>query len=291
MGQGTADRRAAANDNALLRIAQKIRHAVNGWRHGPAVYAFVAERTEVLAAWDKLRERARDEGDAVALSPAFRETLDRHGTLMRQATSFRSRPRTFKQLLAERAGIGEGDLKELREVHTRAGTYLRSVSARSASAARHSVQSEEVRAETVAEDAPVYAPEPPVDENAQVQPRELTAPDSRHDTEPSWETLYDRLERDWNDLVAGANRAGLPLSLVRGYDELIGRVRDLAEHPQLPSTEHQELTGLLDYHRTETAARGAVHDYFAAAEHHVKTCEPLQREAETRRAARRRCAP
>ena len=130
--------------------------------------------------------------------------------------------------------------------------------------------------------APVYTPEPPVDEHTQVQPSELAAPDRRRDTEPAWETLYDRLERDWNDLVAVANQADLPLPLVRGYDELIGRVRDLAEHPRLPSTEHQELTGLLDYHRSETAARRAVHDYLAAAERHVKACEPLQREAESR---------
>ena len=58
-------------------------------------------------------------------------------------------------------------------------------------------------------------------------------------------------------------------------------MRELAEHPQLPLTEHQELTGLLDYHRTETAAHSAVHDYLAAAERHVKACEPLQRDAES----------
>ena len=64
---------AAANDNAIVRIAQDIRHAVNGWRHGTAVDAFAAERTEVMEAWDELRRRASAEGDAVALSPAFRE--------------------------------------------------------------------------------------------------------------------------------------------------------------------------------------------------------------------------
>ena len=279
--QETAGAHAAANDNAFVRIALEIRHAVNGWRHGAAVDTFAAERSEILVAWDELRERARQEGDAVALSPAFRETLERHGVLMKQAASFRARPRTFERLLSERAGIGRGDLEELREVHARAGKYLRSASARTASATRHAAQPEEARTETVAVDAPAYTSEPPVDEHAQFQPSDPTAPDRRHDTEPTWENLYDRLERDWNGLVAGANRAGLPLPLVRGYEDLIGRVRDLAEHPRLPSTEHQELTGLLDYHRRETAARSAVHDYLAAAEHHVKACEPLQREAES----------
>ena len=263
-----------------MRIAQEIRHAVNGWRHGAAVDAFAAERNEVLAAWDALRARAREEGDAVALSPTFRETLDRHGALMKQVASFKARPQVFERLLAERAGIREGELKELREVQARASKHLRSVSARTASAARHAAQSKEARTETAAVDAPVYTPEPPIGEHAQVQAGEPATSDSTHDTQPAWETLYDQLERDWNDLVAVANRAGLPLPLVRGYDELIGRVRELADHPRLPSTEHRELAGLLDYHRTETTARCAVHDYLVAAERHVKACEPLQREAE-----------
>ena len=48
--QGTAEVHAAANDNAIVRIAQEIRHAVNGWRHGAAVDAFAVERQVVLAA-------------------------------------------------------------------------------------------------------------------------------------------------------------------------------------------------------------------------------------------------
>ena len=262
-GAGAAEAHAAANDNAIVRIAREIRHAVAGWRHGAAVDAFAAERTQVLAAWDELRERTRNEGEAVALSPAFRETLDRHGALMKQAASFTARPRVFERLLAERAGIGEAEIEELGDVHARAGGYRRSVQARASHAARRDAAHEEPGiVEAVAAEAAAPAPEP--------------AP------EPTWEILYDGLERDWNDLVAAADRAGLPLPLVRGYDELVGRVRDLAGHPQLPPTEREELRGLLDYHRTETAVRGAVHDYLAAAERHVKAHEPLQREAESK---------
>ena len=123
---------AAANDNSLVRIAQEIRHAVNGWRHGAAVNAFAAERSEVLAAWDELRERAREEGDAVALSPDFRETLDRHGALMTRAASFRARAQTFERLLADRAGIGQGEIEELGDVYARAGNHRRAAAARAA---------------------------------------------------------------------------------------------------------------------------------------------------------------
>ena len=281
-GQGVApEAHEAANDNAIVRIAQEIRHAVNGWRHGAAVDAFAAERADVIAAWDELREQMRDQGDAVALSPAFRETLDRHGALMKQARMFRARPQVFERLLAERAGVGVGELEELRKVHGRASKHLRSVSARTAHAARRDAHPEEARIEAVAVDAPAYTPEPPVDEHGQLQPSQPAAPDRRHDTQPTWENLYDGLEHDWNALVAVANRAGLPLPLVRGYEKLIGRVQELAEHPQLTSTEREEMTGLLDYHRSETAARTAVHEYLSAAERHVKACEPLQREAES----------
>ena len=280
--QGEAvEAQAAANDNAIVRIAQEIRHAVNGWRHGAAVDAFATERTQVLAAWDELRERTRDEGDAVALSPAFRGTLNRHGALMKQAASFRRRPQVFERLLAERAGIGGRELAELGDKYSRAGSYLRSVKARTAHATRHDVPHEESGVvEAIAAETAASAAELAAEEHAQGQPSELAASDHRHDPEPTWETLYDRLERDWNDLVARANRAGLPLPLVRGYEELVSRVLNLAQHPQLPLTEQQELTALLDYHARETAARTAVQDYLAAAERHVKAYEPLQPEAE-----------
>ena len=143
-GREEADEaRAATNDNAIVRIGQEIRHAVKGWCHGAAVDAFAAERGEVMAAWDELRERARQEGGAVALSPAFRETLDRHGALLKQAASFKARPQVFERLLAERVGIRKGALEELQEVHARAGSYLRSVSARTAHAARQGALHEE----------------------------------------------------------------------------------------------------------------------------------------------------
>ena len=60
------------NDNAIVRIAREIRHAVNGWPHSAAVDALAVERAEVLVVWEDLRDQARNEGDAVTLSPAFR---------------------------------------------------------------------------------------------------------------------------------------------------------------------------------------------------------------------------
>ena len=190
----------------------------------------------------------------MALSPAFRETLDRHGALMKQARMFRAKPQVFERLLAERAGIGRRrDRGIRRKCMPGLASYLRSVSARTASAARQAAQPEEARTDTVVVDAPAYTPEPTVDEHAQVQPRRagllLIA---RHDTEPTWETSctigWSATGTTWSP---SPTKPTFRSPSFPGTTNLIGRVRDLAEHPRLPSTEHQELTGLLDYHRSE----------------------------------------
>ena len=121
---------AAANDNALNRIAGEIRHTAFGWRHGQSVAAFADGRREVLAAYDDLRERTRAEGDAVALGSAFRETITRHGVLLKQAEAFRARPAEFGDLLAERGGIGRKDLDAFEDLHARASRHRRAATMR-----------------------------------------------------------------------------------------------------------------------------------------------------------------
>ena len=278
---------AAANDNAIVRIAQEIRHAVNGWRHGAAVDAFAAERTEVMAAWDDLRRRARAEGEAVALSPAFRETLDRHGALMKQARTFRAKPQVFERLLAERAGIGQGEIEELRRQHARAGKYLRSVTARAAHRARQdagrqgAVREEEGIAEVVAAGIAVSAAEPAPEPLAPSRPIEADeiAPGPERDAPPDWRTLYRELQHDWNDLVARSQEPDLPLLLMDGYDALIQRVRALAEHPDLSDRARGVIDELLAYHDDETAAQETAEGYLAAAERHVEVHKVLERQA------------
>ena len=117
--------RPAANDNALARIARDIRCTAFGWRHAQAVASFVDGRGQVLAAYDDLRERTRAEGDSVALSGAFQETLTRHAVLLKQAEIFRARPGDFASLLAQRGGIGRKDLDAFEDLHTRARRHRR----------------------------------------------------------------------------------------------------------------------------------------------------------------------
>ncbi len=285
-GRATVETPVAVNDNAIMRIAQEIRHAVNGWRHGAAVDAFAAERTQVMAAWDELRRRARADGDAVALTPAFRETLGRHGALMKQAASFRRRPQVFERLLAERAGIGRGEIEEFGRQHTRAGKYLRSVTTRAAHRARQDTQRQDAKrqdapreeaqiVDTIA--AGIAAPAP--EESLPPRTSEAAAPGPEREPPPDWRTLYRELQRDWNDLVARSQQPDLPLLLMDGYDALIRRVRALADYPELTERARGVLDELLAYHDDETVARETVESYLAAAERHVEAYKVLEAQA------------
>ena len=122
---GPLEARPAANDNALVRIARNIRRTAFGWRHSQAVASFVDGRKQVLAAYDDLRERTRTQGDAVALGPAFLETLTHHAVLLKQAAAFRTRLDDFASLLAQRGGIGRKDFDAFEELHARARRHRR----------------------------------------------------------------------------------------------------------------------------------------------------------------------
>ena len=129
--QGVAgDIRAAANDNALVRIARDVRRTAFGWRYAQTVAAFADGRRQVLAAYDDLRERTRSQGDAVALSGTFRETLTRHAVLLKQAETFRARPDVFASLLAERDDISRKDLDAFEDLHARARRHRRAATMR-----------------------------------------------------------------------------------------------------------------------------------------------------------------
>ena len=212
----------AANDNAFARIAGEIRHAVIGWRHGAAVDAFAAERSEVLAAWGELRERTRAEGGTVALSPAFRETLDRHAALLKQASPFRTRPRTYERLLGERAGIGKQDLDEFEALHARAGKYRRTAMLKTAQALREEKArtQDEGRVHTAPSEQPVAVETMPgmTPANAVMQPDTpaQAQPDSAEAARQDAREAYEALNRDWDRHLVRADRGRHPRHLCGG---------------------------------------------------------------------------
>ena len=297
--QGTAEAHAAANDNTLVRIAQDIRHAVNGWRHGAAVDAFAAERGEVLAAWDGLRARARDQGDAVALSPAFRETLDRHGALMKQAASFTARPQVFERLLSERAGIAQAELQELRDVHARAGSYLRSAAARAAHAARRDTEAESERERRDAERAPEPArrdasaaaetaqPDRPAARTSQDTGREA-APVRPAAGEPARseargpdlsQDAYRRLRRDWRVHRRRAELQGVHAFDLDGAPALVERIAAFAGSEGLTAETRAALRQIVRDYRAHADARDRLRDCLRDVARHWRRYESIVRRA------------
>ena len=267
-----AEARATANDNAIVRIAHEIRHAVNGWRHGAMVDAFTAERAEVLAAWDELRARTHEEGEAVALSPTFRETLDRHAVLLKQAASFRARPEALASLLAERGGIGREELQEFKALHDHAHRYRRAALMRHVHRTKRELQRQGLEPEARQAELAL--------EGGRARTRTTAAREDAAPPRPDWRVLYDALQRDWNALVARAEEPDLPLPLMDGYDALIPRLHALAAHPELPDETRAVLTGLLDFHEDQTVARQTAQGWLAAAERHVEDWGILQRRAD-----------
>ena len=289
--EGATEARAAANDNGFLRIASEIRHAVAGWRHGAAVDTFAAERGEVLAVWDELRARAREEGDAVASSHAFRETLDRHGALLKQATTFSARPQTFDRLLAERAGIGEADLADLREVHARAGKYLRAARARTAHAAR---QDADRQPEAARQDGFAVAEPPGASERA-ADTRRDTAGQAASARPPAAEpvrgdaraqdlsqTAYRRLHREWRTHLRRAEQRGVHPFDLDGADALVGRIAAYAEREGLPAEPRGRLEKIVVQHGAHGAARDRLREYVRDAERHWRRYESIVRRARDR---------
>ena len=243
-----------------------------GWRHGTAVDAFAAERSEVLAAWGELRERTRAEGGTVALSPAFRETLDRHAALLKRASPFRTRPRTFERLLGERAGIGKQDLDEFEALHARASKYRRAAMLKTAHALReekarkqdqgraHPAPSEQpVVVETMPGTTPVTAVTQP-DTPAQTQPDSTEA--ARQDAREA----YEALNRDWDRHLVRADRVGIHAIYVEGCDSLRARMQALAVNPDLAPALQGKVSRVLAIIDEETALSREVEDYLAAVE-------------------------
>ena len=318
----TGEVRAAANDNALARIARDVRRTAFGWRHAQTVAAFADGRREVLAAYDELRERTRTQGDAVALSGAFQETLTRHAVLLKQAETFRARPDDFASLLAERGGIARKDLDAFEDLHARARRHRRAATMRHVHRIKREAEQEAQhpkpelrqgelaleggraeaprRADTVTRDTTgMQAPDrdaaetrhidtvPPAE--AEDYPSALAAvaqedvPPPRLDQDPprpDWYAPYEALQRDWSQLIERVQQTGEPLFYAERYADMIPRIQALAENPDIPAETRAPMIEALGNHQRDLSARKHLEDHLDAAVRHMDTHASLQRVAD-----------
>ena len=284
--------RTAANDNTLARIARDIRRTVFGWRHAQAVGTFVDGRSEVLAAYDDLRERTRAEGDAVALGGAFQETLTRHAILLKQAETFRARPDDFASLLAERGGIARKDLDAFEELHARARRHRRAATMRHVHRMKKEVEQEaqqpkpELRqGELALEGGRAEAPrraDTVTRDTAGMRPPDRDAAPARHvDTVPPVEVeagareshntrdAYEVLNQDWSRHVDTAERVGTHVIYVEGYQGLRWRMEELIQNPELGDRSRRTIARVLEQLDEATKARRTVEDYLSAVAGHL----------------------
>ena len=297
---GAGDIRAAANDNALARIARDIRRTAFGWRHAQAVSTFAAGREEILAAYDDLRERTRTQGDTVALGPAYQETLTRHSALLKQAAAFRARPDDFASLLAERGGIGRRDLDAFEELHTRARRHRRAATMRYV----HRIKRE-------AEQGPEQQPGPELrqgelpleddhaalDGRAEAVERTATTAPSRspaattadagapatdaETAKPDWVEPYEALRRDWNSLIERVQQTGETIFYAKGYADMMPHMQALADNRDIPAETRAPMIRALENHQRDLSARKYVAAYLDAAERHMGNYAVLQSAAES----------
>ena len=107
-------RQAAPNDNShtLFSWASKqLRRAALEFRYGHTVAMVAQGHREVSAAYDNLREQAREGGARITLSPAFNNTLLRHAQVLSAAEPFRRDPERFRDLLRDRGSLDPNDLE------------------------------------------------------------------------------------------------------------------------------------------------------------------------------------
>ena len=310
---------AAANDNTLARIARDVRRTAFGWRHARTVAAFADGRRQVLAAYDDLRERTHAEGDAVALSGAYRETLTRHAVLLKQAETFRARPDDFASLLSEHGGIGRKDLDAFEDLHARARRHRRAATMRHVHRIKRGAEQEaqqpklelrqgelalegghaEARARTATRDTtrmqspghdatparhadtvpPVEAEDYP---SAHAAAAREHVPPPRPDQDPlkpDWYAAYEAWRRDWSELIERLQQTGEPLFYAKGYMDMIPRIQALAENPDIPAKSRAPMIEALENHQRDLSARRYVEDCLAAAERHMDTHASIQRAA------------
>ena len=289
---GAGDIRAAANDNALARIARDVRRTAFRWRHTQAVSSFADGRRQVLAAYDDLRDRTRIEGDTVALSGAYRETLTRHAVLLKQAVAFRARPDDFASLLAQRGGIGRKDLDAFEELHARARGHRRAATMRYLHQIKREADQQGLEPEMRQGVLPLEGGAIEAAERTETEARNTdSAPTEVHagvsvpmrnvePAKPYWYAPYMALRQDWNAFIEGARQAGIMTFYASGYADMIPRIRALAENPDVPAVTRQPMMQVLENHQRYLSTRKHIEDYLDQVDRHIEEHDSMENLAE-----------
>ena len=93
---------------------------------------------------------------------------------------------------------------------------------------------------------------------------------------PDWYAPYEALRRDWNSLIEDARQAGIPSFYAKGYIDIIPRIRELTENPDIPAKSRAPLIQVLENHQRYLSTRKHILDYPGEAERHMEARASLQ---------------
>ena len=109
--------------------------------------------------------------------------------------------------------------------------------------------------------------------------QEDVPPPNQDPPKPDWHAPCEALQRDWNELIERVQQTGEPLFYAKGYVDIIPRIRELTENPDIPAETRAPMIEALENHQRNLSARKHVEDYLDAAERHMGTHASLQRVA------------
>ena len=93
---------------------------------------------------------------------------------------------------------------------------------------------------------------------------------------PAWMPAYEALRQDWNSLIEDARQAGMPSFYAKGYMNMIPRIRELTENPDIPAKSRAPLIEVLENHQRYLSTRKHILDYPGESERHMEARASLQ---------------
>ena len=94
--------------------------------------------------------------------------------------------------------------------------------------------------------------------------------------EPAWMPAYEALRQDWNSLIEDARQTGTPSFYAKGYMDIIPRIRELTENPDIPAKSRAPLIRVLENHQRYLSTRKHILDYPGEAQRHMDARASLQ---------------
>ena len=94
--------------------------------------------------------------------------------------------------------------------------------------------------------------------------------------EPAWMPAYEALRQNWNALIENARQASIPSFYAKGYMDIIPRIQELTENPDIPAKSRAPLIQVLENHQRYLSTRKHILDYPGEAQRRMDARASLQ---------------